>query len=241
MKLKGIICVEGADGTGKTTLCDHLVKEHGAKYLHAVYRFKDKIPAYHYALMRKALEIRRSGGLAVLDRLWLTEAIYASVFRGGTQWPQYTNDMDDLMRAEGILTVVCMPLSIKKTLDRKLERDQDDAENAAQEKKVNAGKSYSEEQMLELYQRYNDFWHGSMFYEPTDRAGLITRYGGAQARAGFAQYRIELEGLDVPSFIRSVARRMDDPNILADPKPYVPWREKYARRKEKDAFPILGS
>lgn len=208
MKPSGIICIEGPDGVGKTTLADHFVKEYDAVSLHATYRFKKMIPSYHEALRRRAELIAEVGRLAILDRHWITEAIYARIFRGGTQWPAYTHDMDQVFQNTAVLTILCLPNSIEESLSRRKKRDAEDPENLEREKPVNAGKAYDKTQMVELYSRYIDLWRGNMFCEGEDRVADLTRTGGVCDRKDFVQYRIEVEGQDLDSFAWNAIQRM---------------------------------
>jgi thymidylate kinase len=206
--ISGIICIEGPDGVGKTTLADYFVEEFGALNLHATYRFRKMIPAYHEALLRRAEAWAADGGLAILDRHWVTEAIYARVFRGGTQWPQYTKDMDVRFKNAGVMTVLCLPNSIEESLERRKRRDVEDPENLEREKPVNKGKAYSEEQMIELFKRYMDFWRGNMFAEGEDQVAELTRTGGVCDREDYMQYRIEVEGAKTEFFVRGVLKKL---------------------------------
>lgn len=208
LKPSGIICVEGADGTGKTTLAEHFIEKYGAVRFHATYRFKKMIPAYHEALLRKAERVAAAGGLAILDRHWVTEAIYARVFRGGTQWPQYTYEMDQEFFHARVLTILCLPNSIRETLERKEKRATEDPSELEREKPVNGGKKYDERQLVELYSRYTELWDGNMFAEGDDRVAYLTRTGGVQDRADFMRYRIEVEGQDVADFARVAVKQL---------------------------------
>ncbi len=203
----GVICIEGPDGVGKTTLANHFVEEYGALNLHATYRFKKMIPAYHEALRRRAEAAGEAGQLVVLDRHWITEAIYASTFRGGTKWPQYTHDMDTLFQNMGVLTIMCLPNNIEETLKKKKERDLLDLANLEREK-GNTGKVYQDDEIRELYQRYLDLWHGNMFHFSEDRVSELTRTGGVKDRSDFIQYRIEVEGADVDSFAWNAIKKL---------------------------------
>lgn len=82
-----IIVIEGADGVGKTTLARYLCKELGARYLHAGFDPSWNIFNYHVRILYRAVRmVIKTGKPVVVDRLWLSEAVYAEVFRGGTPW-----------------------------------------------------------------------------------------------------------------------------------------------------------
>jgi thymidylate kinase len=203
----GVICIEGPDGTGKTTLAEHFVATYDALNIHATYRFKKMIPAYHEVIRRHAEIAAAEGQLVVLDRHWITECIYASTFRGGTKWPQYSHDMDTKFLNMGVLTILCLPNNVEETLAKKKERDLSDLENLEREK-GNTGKVYQDDEIRELYGRYLDLWKGNMFYPGEDRASELTRTSGVHGREDFVRYRIEVEGADIDSFAWNAIKRL---------------------------------
>jgi len=112
--MKGIIILEGADASGKSTLANKLIeKNKGGIYIHATYRFKDKMPIYHAALLRKALKLSKNN-LVIIDRLHISEYIYAKVFRKGTKWPEYTKMFNSFCRYMNIPIILCVPENIKR-------------------------------------------------------------------------------------------------------------------------------
>lgn len=203
----GVICIEGPDGVGKTTLAQHFVDEYGALNIHATYRFKKMIPAYHEVIRRHAEVAAANGQLVVLDRHWITECIYGSTFRGGTKWPQYSHDMDVKFQNMGVLTVLCLPNNVEETLAKKKERDLSDLDNLEREK-GNTGKVYQDDEIRELYGRYLDLWKGNMFYPGEDRVSELTRTSGVCDREDFVRYRIEVEGADVDSFAWNAIKQL---------------------------------
>jgi len=104
-----IICLEGADGTGKSTLAEAFRKELGAEtYLHAGCKYVRRMHLYHTAILRHAVDrVERTGRPVILDRWWPSELVYAAVYRGGTRWPLMGRMMDRVFTRYGGVYVVC--------------------------------------------------------------------------------------------------------------------------------------
>jgi thymidylate kinase len=98
--MKGLIVIDGCDGTGKTTLAEAICQRFGGVYLHNTYRWPTKMPLYHTAALHRALKLARQQ-LVVIDRLWMSEAIYADVYRKGSPWPHMGRLMDRMIRKVG--------------------------------------------------------------------------------------------------------------------------------------------
>lgn len=115
---KGIVILEGPDASGKTTLANKLIELNNGRgtILHATYRFKDKIPTYHAALLRKAYKLSKKY-LVIIDRLHISEYIYAKVFRNGTKWPEQLNIFNQICKALNIPIVICIPSSIERGVE----------------------------------------------------------------------------------------------------------------------------
>lgn len=111
--MKGIIILEGQDASGKTTLANYLLKKYPGTYLHATYRFKNKMPIYHAALLRKALKLSKKE-LVIIDRLFISEYIYAKVFRNGSPWLKEFNMFNSFCRKLNIPIVLCVPETIER-------------------------------------------------------------------------------------------------------------------------------
>lgn len=81
-----IYIVEGADGTGKSTLVEEISREKNAHIEHCSYRKEWDILAYHQQLMISAQVLSEVGINVVFDRWAPSEAVYGEVFRGGESY-----------------------------------------------------------------------------------------------------------------------------------------------------------
>lgn len=146
MPLKGIIVLEGPDCTGKTTLAKHFVDTYGATYIHGTWSEEAELDQHNILMgqIKEAVTIADAGGLVIIDRSWVTEFIYADVFRGGTSWPELAEDGFMELMANDAIYVFCMPFGAKnvaKHRERFLERA------------GNGGEMYLEmEKIVEAYQ-----------------------------------------------------------------------------------------
>lgn len=209
--MKGLIILEGADGTGKTTLANHLVEKHGARYLHATYRYKDKMFLYHTAILKHALSLTKDH-LVVLDRCWLSDTIYGAEYRGGSKWPLVGRFLDRVARKHAALTVMCLADDLVAYAERfarlRLEREEMYADTT------------------NVAGRYNDVYYGyetcTQMGEPDDYVKQLIRQGGLRKRSDVFEYHIENQGQDVPFFANWLlhnlaAEREEQPAMALDP------------------------
>lgn len=108
-KVRGIIIIEGADAAGKTTLAKYLVEKHGARYIHLGIH-KD-IWTWQLAALRLAVKWSKKE-LVVVDRHWISEQIYGTVFRGGPAFD--ARCFDRVWMRYAALTILCVPKDGKK-------------------------------------------------------------------------------------------------------------------------------
>jgi thymidylate kinase len=98
-----IFIVEGADGTGKTTLGKAIAKEIGATVLHCSFYPTWDIEKYHKQIMIMAKCLEKVCGNVVIDRWAPSEFVYGSIFRGGESY-----DTRKLMKeTTGVKWVMC--------------------------------------------------------------------------------------------------------------------------------------
>lgn len=103
----GVIILEGADASGKTTLARYLCMHYGARYLHnGPYR---DCWRWHLGCFRRAERLALAGELVVVDRHWVSEMIYGNIYRGGAQYPVAARCLDRLWLRLGALNVLCVP------------------------------------------------------------------------------------------------------------------------------------
>jgi thymidylate kinase len=78
-----IFILEGADGTGKSTLAKAIAKETSAHIYHCGFGPEWDIEEYHKTIWRQVKAMERLVGNVVLDRFCISEIIYATCFRDG--------------------------------------------------------------------------------------------------------------------------------------------------------------
>lgn len=81
-----IIILEGADGTGKSTLAREIQDQTKGSILHATYRADLNMFEYHTTLMMAAFALASMGETVVLDRWAPSERVYSNVFRNGESY-----------------------------------------------------------------------------------------------------------------------------------------------------------
>lgn len=93
-----IIVLEGADGVGKSTLADEIVKQTKAAVIHATYNKDWDMETYHEDIIEAATILSEYTDV-VLDRWAPSEAVYGKVFRGGESYDTggLINDHPDLV------------------------------------------------------------------------------------------------------------------------------------------------
>lgn len=107
--VRGIVILEGADGTGKTTLARALCGFYDGLYLHG--RYWPVNPwKYHLAMCRiAARESQRR--LVVIDRHWLSNAIYSRVYKPEDGYGAAARVFYRIFFRFGALYVICAPPS----------------------------------------------------------------------------------------------------------------------------------
>lgn len=109
-----VIIIDGVDGSGKSTLADAIRKEaerRGFKtcYVHCTYRKNMNVLHHQTTQMWEALRAADQGAVAVIDRLWPSEAIYAAHYRGGSKWPLLGRLMDRVLLKYCAAYVITVP------------------------------------------------------------------------------------------------------------------------------------
>lgn len=78
-----IYILEGADGTGKSTLAEKLARHVHGMVIHAYFDELWDMKTYHETLIKVAQDLDQQGIPVVLDRWALSELVYGKAFRGG--------------------------------------------------------------------------------------------------------------------------------------------------------------
>ncbi len=103
-----VFVLEGPDGAGKTTLAKTLQRKLGAHYLHATYKFKGRMAAYHWAIARQAIRLAQEKPV-ILDRWWPSEIVYSNVYRNGPEQNYHYKDLHSVAKLYGFSYIFCCP------------------------------------------------------------------------------------------------------------------------------------
>jgi thymidylate kinase len=172
----GVVILDGPDATGKTTLAKELLKIAGpkySKYYHLSYKYPDNMFLYQLAALHLADKWSHFG-IVVIDRQWMSEGVYASVYRGGSKWPHMGRMMDRAFRGMGTVNVVCIPENI-------------DDHNILFNKMKNTRYEMYDNQR-NVAKRFLDFWDGNKDSTGNDYVSQLTRLGGVKDRDDFLRY-----------------------------------------------------
>ena len=190
---KGIIVLEGADGSGKTTLARYFVEKYGARYLHG--RIFPNMWKYHVAMVRLALRWA-DDGLVVIDRLWLSELIYSQTYRGSPAYDLGARCLDRVLQRVGAITIVCSPLEQEKQLARHAER-------------ANKGLE-AFQNVREVIALYSDLVNGNLARPGEGYLAQLTRYGDYTARRDVVTYDLDRHGDTKATFAKRVFKQIDE-------------------------------
>lgn len=180
--MKGLIVIDGCDGTGKTTLAEAICNRFDGIYMHNTYRWPKKMPLYHTASLHRALKLSRER-LVVIDRLWMSEAIYAGVYRGGSPWPHMGRTMDRIIRRFcGLYIITQSP----EGHDEKFE-----------ELKKSRNEMY--DNVEQVRQKFDQLFQGGYEGHDRDYAQQLSVHG-MKYRNDVLAYRYDVEGRDMNLF-----------------------------------------
>lgn len=174
--MRGIILLEGADGTGKTTLA----KAIEARCKNSVYLHNGLYPNMwnsHLECVKEAVKLSREH-VVIIDRLWISEQIYGTVFRGGPAYNLGARCLDRVLQRFNCLTVVCarnnMPKHLKHFEELKETREE------------------KFQQMEEVAVRYLDLARGNMAVGMDTYVEQLSAFQDFSSRLDVAFYDMDL-------------------------------------------------
>jgi len=124
----GILVLEGADASGKTTLAKWLVRHRAARYLH-LGPYRD-VWKWHLGAYVHTQKLAAAGNLVVVDRHWPSECIYGEVYRGGSAYPVSARVFDRLWLRSAAIYVWCVPSDVRRQVREHYARDFEKKGNA---------------------------------------------------------------------------------------------------------------
>tara|TARA_X000001382_G_scaffold49703_2_gene33630 strand:+ start:8201 stop:8698 length:498 start_codon:yes stop_codon:yes gene_type:complete len=102
-----LVIIEGADGTGKTTLSHAIADYIGGQYFHCGYHKDWNIEIYHRHIIHTAARLEQQANIpCIIDRLALSEEVYGHAYRS---YPSYntSNFMNEIIRDYKPMLILC--------------------------------------------------------------------------------------------------------------------------------------
>jgi|TARA_R100001510_G_scaffold47358_1_gene44656 thymidylate kinase len=194
--IKGIIIIEGADCTGKTTLAKYLCDKFKARYMHL--RIHKKMEIWHTATVRRAIRLAKKE-LVVIDRHWPSEETYAYERADG---PEYNpKELYKKLKEANTLYVWCAPEDSSKVI------------NMHKNKKLERHEEYSD--ISKVVERYRRSWYGNN----NEHKNFLSSLGMLKEKSNFIRYDVFKEGSMIDVKVYTIINR------LRYLKGECPWNE----------------
>ncbi len=192
--MRGIVLLEGADSSGKSTLARYLVVKHGAKYIHSTVR-KD-VWRFHVGALRLAIRCSQDR-LVVLDRHWISELAYGRVFRGGPAYDVGARCLDRVLRRHGAIIVLCAPA------------DQHRQEQRWSEGRT-AGKFEHFPEVRQVIQLYADLRYGNLAHSGGGYLDQLIQFQDFTERDDVLVYDMDFhQGRRIATFEKILIKRLE--------------------------------
>lgn len=181
-----IILLEGADCTGKSTLAETFKIALGNRinYEHNTQNTNSRA---HFAMqLDVAKKYSLHHGVTIIDRQWISEAIYGHIMRGESNDPEGTTlIVNNIAR---IITVVCVREDKNKHLQhfRQIAEERDE---------------YAKDKIEKVIEAYHDLWYGNYKCKFPGLIGLFSRYNPMHNWRNCIQY--DMDRRDPERFVSS--------------------------------------
>jgi hypothetical protein len=182
----GIIILEGADSSGKTTLANYFRTNCGASYMHG--SLHHDFWLRHLAMVRRAVRLSQTR-LVVIDRCWLSHLAYGAAY-GNLQYDAAARGLDRVLRRHGALYVLCSPRNQARQ-----------AEHWAADRQ--AGKREHYDTVREVIKIYADLREGCLAHPGCGYLDQLIRYQDFCARDDVLVY--DMDNHTNPNALRSFA------------------------------------
>lgn len=193
-KPKGIITLEGADASGKTTLAETIIKlvgEENVEYIHS--GLSDDYFGTHYGVACEA--IRQSNDkLVIIDRMWISEMAYGKLKRNNVSYPVMARGFDRMLIKHGAMNVLCVPNDIKAHLANF---------NKMREEREEAFKDIED-----VVRYYADLTRGNLVETGDSYGDQFVRHGDILSRPDFIQYDMFEYTEAVEDFVAILLKRL---------------------------------
>lgn len=190
--MKGLVILEGADSSGKSTLAKRLVRRYGA--VNFACSISDEMVRHHADTLRAAIDVRERGGLAVCDRMWVSELVYGPIFRGREYADSIAEKFDRQIIEAGGVYILCVPRDIRTHLAR------------FEASRIAGREEF--DRVEEVAVRYRDLVDGNVAHPGENLVDRFIRFGDFAEKRKVIRYDLDVDGKDLDAFARRIERAL---------------------------------
>ena len=198
----GLVILDGPDACGKTTLAKELLKGDMTGYVHLTYDKNWADPNLTLwklqwtSLVKAAIRLGQ-GKLTVIDRHWMSEQIYARVYRQGSSLTAECRMWDRVVQRLCGVYVICAP-QVESATRRHAKMHDERSEMYEPSPSIQ-----------EIARKYLLLYFGNDGNCDNDYAGFLSRSGGLQLRDDCCHYDLDHDGNRLDWVVKTIMERVE--------------------------------
>lgn len=229
----GLVILDGPDACGKTTLAKALLDGDEAGYVHLTYDPTWEDPnrtlwkLQYFSLVKAAIRLDQ-GKLTVIDRHWMSEQVYARVYRGGSDLTAESRQWDRVIQRLCGVYVICAPQPESATSRHHMMHEE-------------RSEMYPpSDDILAVARKFRKLYDGNWPGQVSDYAEFLMSQGGMRMREDALLYDIDVDGDNLRMVCSSVQRALNRLQVTQYPPAFSYNKGNYLGHPSRAKFLFVG-